>query len=132
MSRNVTQEGGLTGSDELLIVALLRKPTVKEAAKECGVSERTVFRRLQDGAFRERYGAARREATNDAIRELQGKSLLAVETLARNLTCGNAFAENAAANAILTHSLKAVELEDLIERIKRVEKTLEGARGARR
>src|SRR5688500_814010 len=115
MSRNVTknrgaEKGGLTRTAELLLVALLRKPTAKEAAAEGGVTERTVFRWLQDPEFRERYRAARREAVDDALRELQGKALLAVETLARNLTCGNAYAENAAAQMVLTHAIKGVEL----------------------
>ena len=133
MSRIVTDNGGseeggptkkpLGRTAELLLVALLRQPTVKDAAAECGVTERTVFRYLQNPDFRERYKAARRGAIDDAVRELQGKSLQAVEALARNLTCGNAFAENTAAQMILAHAIKGVELQDLqseVEEIKRL------------
>jgi len=122
----------LSRTGELLLVALLRKPTVKDAARECGVTERTVFRYLQDSKFQERYKAARRGAIDDAVRELQGKSLQAVETLARNLTCGNAFAENTAAQMILAHAIKGVELQDLqaeVEEIKRLLAAGEAAAG---
>ena len=126
MAENDSQNGGLTKAAELLIVALLHKPTIKEAAAEVGISERTAFRWLQNPEFQTRYTEARRAATSDAVRELQGKALQAAETLARNLTCGNPFAENAAANAILSHSLKAIEQEEIMERVKGLEEAMRG------
>ena len=134
MSRNGTQQRGLGRAAETLIVALLRKPSVRDAAAECGISERTAFRWLQKPEFQKAYTEARRGAVDDAIRELQGKAMLAVETLAKNLTCGQPFAENAAAQAILTHAIKGVELQDLqaeIEAIKQMLAERETRKGLR-
>jgi hypothetical protein len=134
MARNDTQNGGLDATAELLIVALLRKPTVKEAAAEVGISLRTAFRWLQKPEFQTRYTEARRAGLTDAISEMQGAALLAVETLKRNLNCGQPFAENAAAGAILTHAMKGAELQDLqaeVEEIKRMLAEREGGKGLR-
>jgi len=53
----------------------------------------------------------------------------AVETLERNLSCGNSFAENAAAQAILTHAFKAIEMRELQAQIDEI-KTLLATRGS--
>ena len=126
MTRNGTHKGGLTPGQELLITALLRRPSMREAAEECGVSGRTAWRWRQKPEFQARYTEARRGAVDSAMRELQGKAMLAVETLARNLTCGNSFAENTAAQAILAHALKAKEQDELIARIERLEERTGG------
>ncbi len=46
-------------SDEPLILALACGVSVETAARQCRVSERTVYRRLQDPAFRTQVQAAR-------------------------------------------------------------------------
>ncbi len=105
------------------IAALLEHPTIAAAATACGVSERTLWRWLQDADFQKKYRDAQRAVVDTAISKLQAATVKAVETLERNLTCGNSFAENSAAQAILTHTFKAIELSELraeIEEIKRM------------
>jgi AcrR family transcriptional regulator len=118
----------LTRKAEQAIAALLEHPTMAEAAKACGVSERSLWRWLQREDFQKRYRAAQRAVVDSAITKLQAATLRAVETLERNLNCGNFFAENAAAQAILTHSFKAIEVRELQEQIDEIKGMLGTAR----
>ena len=123
----------LTRKAEQAIAALLEHPTMAEAALSCGVSERSLWRWLQRDDFRKRYREAQRAVVDSAITKLQAATMRAVETLERNLNCGNFFAENAAAQAILTHSFKAMELQEMQQRIERLEQILDAQKkGMRR
>jgi len=119
----------LTRKAEQAIAALLEHPTMAEAAKASGVSERSLWRWLQRDDFQKRYREAQRAVVDSAITRLQAATVKAVETLERNLSCGNFFAENAAAQAILTHSFKAIEVRELQEQIDEI-KTLLATRGS--
>lgn len=114
-------DGALTPKQEKAISALMSEPTIRDAAKKACISETTLWRWLQLEEFQARYRAAQRAVVNAAIKELQAATLEAVKTLKRNLSCGNFFAENAAAQSILTQSFKAIELVELQERIERLE-----------
>jgi transposase-like protein len=121
-----------TRKKEQAIAALLAHPTVPAAAQTCGVSESTLWRWLQQAAFQQRYRAAQRAVVDGAIKDLQAATVEAVATLRRNLNCKNVFAENAAALAIISHALKAVEMGELAERIKRLEAVLQPDAGTKR
>jgi AcrR family transcriptional regulator len=119
----------LTRKAEQAIAALLEHPTIDEAARACGVSKRSLWRWLQREDFQKRYRASQRAVVDSAITRLQAATLRAVETLERNLNCGNFFAENAAAQAILTHSFKAIEVRELQQQIDEI-KTLLASRAS--
>ena len=121
----------LTRKAEQAIAALLEHPTIAEAAKASGVSASSLWRWLQREDFQTRYRAAQRAVVDAAISELQAATKEAVSTLRRNLNCGSAFAENAAAQAILTHSFKAIELQEMQGRIERLEQLLENSKERR-
>jgi len=113
----------LTTKQEGAIVALLASPSIAEAAKKVGIGTRTLFRWLQDPAFREAYRDARRETVSHAIAMLQAGAMEAVETL-RNVMRdaeANAATKVSAAKAVLELSIKAVEVEDLEARIAALE-----------
>jgi DNA-binding MurR/RpiR family transcriptional regulator len=114
----------LTRKAEQAIAALLEHPTIAEAARACGVSERSLLRWLQRPDFQKRYREAQRAIVDGAIGELQAATVEAVKTLRRNLNCGNAFAENSAAQAVLTHSLKALEMQELQQRLEALEERI--------
>jgi hypothetical protein len=124
------------GSDELTpkqrkaIAALIDNPSTDGAAKAAGVTRQTLWLWMQNEAFRREYHAAQRQLVDGAIAELQNATAQAVRTLVRNLDCGNFFAENGAATTILSHSLKALELRDLIARVDELEKLAKGIKRA--
>jgi hypothetical protein len=111
----------LTAKQEKAIVALLDKPTIREAALSLNIGEATLWRWLQEPEFQRAYRAARRQVVEHSISELQAATSDAVAALKRNLTCGNQSVEVRAAQIILEQSVKAVELVDLAERVEELE-----------
>ena len=111
---------------EEVIAALLETPTIKAAAERAGIGEATIYRWLDDPEFEREYRRARRQAVQQAITRLQQLSGEAVETL-REIMIDKAASDQArlrAAKTILDGAVDAVELEEIEERIKTLEKTL--------
>lgn len=118
----------LTPRQERAILALLEHTTMKKAAAAANVSETTLWRWLQESEFQSAYTKARRETVKHAIARLQQNAAAAVDTLREVMTKETApdFARVSAAKAILDYSLKAVELEDLADRIAMLESKVGG------
>lgn len=110
-----------TAKNEKALAALLKSPTLREAAKAAKISEATLWRLMQSPDFQRDYRAARRAIVENAVSELQRTTSAAVETLRRNLSTGNPSTEVRAAQIILEQSIRAVELVDLAERIEGLE-----------
>jgi DNA-binding LacI/PurR family transcriptional regulator len=104
------------------ITALLSQPTIRDAAKDCGVSETTLWRWLNDEAFQLAYRKARRQVVEQAMSELQSACSDAVACLRRNLKCGTANVEVSAAKTILDQAVKAIEFVDMEERLEQLER----------
>lgn len=117
---------------EQLIVALMNEPTISQAAKRLKVNESTIFRMMQDESFKAQYREARRALLYNSISQLQAISGEAVQTL-RNIMndaeVSPAVRVNAA-KSILDMGLKVTELEEVTERIERIEQTI-SSKGAR-
>lgn len=111
----------LTAKQQKAITALMSSSTIGAAAAAVGVNERTIYTWLADTAFSAAYRAARREATQQAIARLQQVSSPAAERLEYLLTCGKPAIELGAARSILEFAIKAVELEDLQQRLTALE-----------
>lgn len=118
-----TGDAKLTPKQEAALLALLSESTIKAAGESCGVSETIMWRWLQLPEFQERYRSARRQLVESSIGRLQRACSDAVETLAGICRNGSepASARVAAARTILEQSLRAVEIEELEARIKRLE-----------
>lgn len=86
---------------EKALNALLNRNSIADAAKECGLSEPTIYRYLADAEFSDEYANARRRIVEASVSALQQATTEAVETLRRNLTCDNPQAEIRAAQLIL-------------------------------
>jgi transposase-like protein len=116
----------LSPIQERAIVALLSNSTIKRAAKSVGVDDATLWRWLQDKDFHTAYRTARRESVSQAIARLQQASSEAVNTLREIVKDKEqpAPARVSAAKAILEFSIKAVEIEDMAERLAQVEAVL--------
>jgi DNA-binding MurR/RpiR family transcriptional regulator len=119
----------LPAKKERAITALLSEPTLREAAARCGVNETTLWRWTQEDDFRRAYRETRRHLVEKAVGELQAACTEAVTALRRNLTCGHASAEIAAAKAIIEQAAKGLELADLAERVESLEALLAGQKG---
>ena len=86
------------------IAALLRAPQLEAAAALAGVELAVLQQWLKEPRFRDRYQAARQAALEEIVARLQQLAAEAVETLARNLTCGVPGVEVEAAKVVLAHA----------------------------
>lgn len=117
------QSGELTPNQSKAIAALLSEPSVCDAAKVAKVSTVTLFRWLKDDTFNTAYMEARRQATMQAIAQIQQNSSKAVKTLCDVMEDTNAPTSSrvTAAKAVLELSIKSVEVEDLAQRLAQLE-----------
>lgn len=119
-------DSSLTPIQERAIIALLSNSTMKRAALSVGVDETTLWRWLQDKDFHAAYMKARRDTVSRAIARLQQASSEAVNTLREVMKDKTAKGSErvSAAKAVLEFSIKAVEIEDMAERLAQVEAIL--------
>jgi hypothetical protein len=118
----------LTAKQEAAIAALLTAPNLEKAAEQAGVSISTLKRWRKDNSFRQAYAAARAEILERTTALLLDTSKFAVATLRKCLTSGKESDRIRAANAILSHAMKSVELNDLAERLAELEHKLGGTK----
>jgi DNA-binding transcriptional MerR regulator len=117
---------GLTAKQEKGVAALLNAATIKGAAEEAGVSERTIHTWLNEPAFEAAYRTARRDAIKLATTRLQIVSSAAVGVLCQLTRPEHPPAVRlGAASKILDLALKSVELDDLQVRLEALERAYE-------
>ena len=120
-------EFGRQKGDSPLVAALAGGATVRDAARQAGVSERTVYRRLDDPEFSRGVTEARAELVTRAVAMLAEAGTEAVRTLRALLADGTPPAVRlGAARAVLELGTKLRESEELEQRLA----TLEGQLGA--
>ena len=113
-----------------IILALLEHPTFEKAAAAVGISDVTLWRWTKKPEFQEAYRQARREAFSQSLARLQHASSAAVGTLLRVMTDREAPAASRvrAADSVLAHAAKAIELEDIEARVVELERAAEATK----
>ena len=111
---------------EEAIAALLVQRNVEEAAKAAGVGTRTLIRWMQLPEFDAEYRKARRAAFGQAVARLQQMSGVAVLTLGKVLVeAGTPPSTRVrAAECILNHAAKAIEIEEIVARLTDLERVV--------
>jgi hypothetical protein len=104
-------------------LALLSQPSVDQAARVVGIAPKTLLRWLQVTEFQAAYRKARREAVGQATARLQQGSGAAASTLLRIMVDKDAPTSSRlrAAESILNHAAKAIEIEDIAARLAALE-----------
>ena len=110
---------------EKALNALLNCPSIREASKQSGLSEETIYRYLKDVEFKTEYQLARRRIFEQNIFKLQSLHDQAVETLQRNLSCENPSVEVRAAQIVIESNRKDFETFDILERLETLENVTE-------
>ncbi len=110
-----------TNKTEAALAALLNSVTITQAAKACGLSERTLYRFLEDAEFQTEYRAARRRVFEQNILRLQSLHDRAVDTLERNLNCESPPSEIRSAQIIIESVRKDFETLDVLTRLEILE-----------
>lgn len=106
-----------------MLCALIAQRTVAEAAKAAGVSERTLYSRLADDAFRAEYEARQKTTLDAACKTLQRALTEAVEVLTSIMADANNAPQSriTAARSVLEYGVKLTELTDLSARVAALE-----------
>ena len=109
---------------EEAIAALLTQRNLEEAAKATGIGTRTLLRWMKEPDFDREYRAARRDAFSQSIARLQHGSSAAVATLLKVMVDPSSPPSTRvrAADSVLNHSAKAIELEDIEARLVELER----------
>ncbi len=115
---------------EEAITALLTQRNVEEAARSIGVDTKTLLRWMKEPEFDSEYREARRSAFRQSVSRLQQASPAAVSTLLKVMVDSGTPASTKvrAAETILSHSAKAIELEDIEARLAALERAAEQKR----
>jgi hypothetical protein len=114
-------------ADTTLLLALACGATVEAAARQVGVTPRTVYRRLEDPAFRAQVQALRTDMVQRAAATLTAAATEAVKTLVVLQHASTPAAVRlGAARAVLEIGIKLREVVDLEARLRAVEERLAG------
>ena len=119
---------------EETIAALLSQRNVEEAARFVNIGTKTLLRWLQLPEFDKAYREARRAAFSQSIARLQQASSAAAATLLKIMVDPTAPAASRirAADSVLGHAAKAIEIEDIEARVSELERTAESSKDGRR
>ena len=109
---------------EEAIAALLTQRNVEEAARATGIGTQTMIRWLKIPEFQTAYREARRAAFGQSIARMQQASGAAVSTLLKVMVeAGTPPSTRVrAADCLLNHASKAIEIEDLEVRVALLER----------
>jgi len=109
---------------EAAIAALLTQRTTEEAARVAGVSHSTLIRWMKLKDFDLEYREARRAAFSQSVARLQQASSAAVSTLLKVMVdpASPPSCRVRAADSVLNHSAKAIEIDDLEGRLAALER----------
>jgi hypothetical protein len=146
MERRCTPTGGSEGQQmagstaklgrkqEEAILALLSQRSIEEAARVAGIGPRTLYRWTKEPEFDAAYREARRTAFRQSVARLQQASGAAVSTLLKTMVdpATPPATKVRAADSVLGHSAKAIELEDIEARVAELERATESSKDGRR
>ena len=109
--------------EDIILNALLAYPTIKQASEATGVAEPTIYLKLRDSKFKQRYNEAKTQMLNNTVMFLQGKLQEATATIV-DIMSDN---ENApqvrinAARSVFDYCIKLTEQTEILTRIEVLE-----------
>lgn len=110
----------LTARQRKAIPLLLSLP-VERACDEAGLSKQTVYTWLKQDAFKNEIRRCRDELMQNAIETLKANVTKATETLVRHMDSEKETISIRAAMSIIQYAQRAIEEEDLEQRIQALE-----------
>lgn len=118
----------MTSNQKRALAALVKTRSIREAAAQAGIDERSIRRYLKDPDFLQEYRQIQAEILTDARESAQGSIAPALETLQE--ICTDTEARNSdritAAKTLLEWACRLTELTDLEERITALETHVKG------
>ena len=121
----------LSDAQQRAIGALLTTRTIKDAAQSARVGRTTLFRWLrEDEDFRRCLQAARRNALGQATARLQRMAVNSVDSLQQIIADDKSSTASRVSGirATLDYAYRAIELEEIEERLTRIEEAITAER----
>jgi hypothetical protein len=117
---------------EQAVAALLTQPNMEMAAKSIGISPTTLVSWMKQPEFQAAYRDAKRAAYSQAMARLQQAVPLAVQTMIKLIAdpATPASVRARAADSVVNHANKAIEIEDVEARVTALEEAA-GEQGKR-
>jgi len=118
---------------EEAVAAMLTHRTLEEAARSVGIGTPTLIRWQKEPEFQTAYREARRAAFGQSIARLQQASSAAVSVLIKVMADPTSPPSTRvrAADSVLDHAAKAIEIEDIEVRVADLERAAEISKGGR-
>lgn len=115
------------------VSALLTQRSIEEAARVAGVGTQTLLRWLKVPECQTAYREARRATYSQSVARLQQGSSAAASILMKVMLDQNSPASTRvrAAECILNHAHRAIEVEDVEVRVSELERSSELSKGGR-
>ena len=119
---------------EEAIAALLFQRNVEEAARSVGIDRNTLLRWMKIPEFDAAYREAKRAAFSQSVARLHQMASAAVTTLGKVMVDPKTppATKVRAADSVLNHTAKAIELEDIEARVSELERAAEESKPDRR
>jgi hypothetical protein len=114
---------------EEAVAAVLIQKNLEEAARSVGIGTATLLRWQKMPEFKAALRQARRDAYSQSIGRLQQATSAAVSTLLKTMVDPGTPASTKvrAADSVLSHAAKTIELEDIEARVSELERAAEEA-----
>lgn len=117
-------ENKLTNRQLLAINHILNSPSIEQACQNAKVSRPTIYKWLKDETFKAELKRQRDEVVNGALDRLKGAITKAVEELIKLTGAQREEVRRLACNDIITHTLKTLEIEDIEQRLEKIERVV--------
>jgi len=118
---------------EAAVAALLTQRNIEEAARSVGIAPNTLLNWTKVPEFQAAYREAKRAAYSQAVARLQQAAPLAVATLVKLMVDPTtpASVRARAADSVMDHASKAIEIEDVEARVTELERAAEAPRNGK-
>lgn len=116
------EEKKLTNRQLFAISHIINSISLEEASQKAKVSRSTLYKWLKDGNFKMELKRQRDEIVKDALDRLKSAITKAVEELIKLTDAQREEVRRLACNDIIAHVLKSIEIEDIEQRLDKVER----------
>lgn len=109
--------------DEIIINGLLSYPTIREASRNIGIPESTVYNRLRDASFQSKYTKAKSEMLTQSCGYLRARVADATDTIVSVMADKDVPPQSriSAARTVLQYALKLTETTEILQRLEALE-----------
>jgi len=124
--------GKLSARQRLALSIIVQEPTVEGAAEKIGVTRKTIYEWLKQDSFKQALEVARKDYVESAFRPLRLAAKHAADKIVKHVDCSDERISLRAAEDIIQFTQKALELENLEERIDALEERMAETSSERR